>query len=205
MKKRTYENDIIALSLLYRKKYASIDMISYDKIRRFDEVINKNLDEMEANYGTGIIYEDISSLYFNLVNENGQVCAVLNPKIDLNLVWKYYIGNSPLELLIAIEMDNALKEIGLISVNDKILDRNKYYNELTKKYNLLYEIDQPQFNIFRDWENISEDSFVEKYCISKQEQLILKELRENKKTNEQNTTKQINILKKTRKTNRTQQ
>ena len=29
-------------------------------------------------------------------------------------------------------MDNALKEIGLIEVNERIIDRNTYYNNLNK-------------------------------------------------------------------------
>ena len=43
MGKFTYESDIVAIALLYRKKYAGTDMISYDKIKKFDEIINKNL------------------------------------------------------------------------------------------------------------------------------------------------------------------
>ena len=114
MGKRTYENDIVAIALLYRKKYASTDMLSYDKIRRFDKVINNNLDKMDANCGIGIRDERDSELYFVMTDENGQSCAVINPKVDLKASWRYYIGSSPIEVLIASEMDNALKEIGLI-------------------------------------------------------------------------------------------
>ena len=181
MGKRTYESDIVALALLYRKKYANTDMISYDKIRKFDTIINKNLDDMEASCGIGIRNESISNLYFIIADENGKACAVINPITDLKSAWKYHIGCLPTEVLIASEMDNALKEIGLITVNEKTIDRNSYYNELKEKYNLLYEFTRPKFDIFKDWENLSEESFVEKFCISNAEQLILKELRETKK------------------------
>ena len=198
MGKRTYESDIAAMALLYRKKYAYTDMISYDKILSFDKVINNNLDDMESTCGISIRSESDSKLYYILSGENRESYAVINPNADLKTAWEYHIGCLPIDILIASEMDNALKEIGLIIVNDKTIDRNSYYNELRKKYNLLYEFTQPKFDIFRDWESIIEGSFVEKYCISNKEQLILKELRENKRNNDQNVEKQVNILKKSR-------
>ena len=198
MGKRTYESDIVAMALFYRKEYASTDMLSYDKILNFDKVINNNLDEMEATCGIGIRCENTSNLYFVITGEDGQSCAVINPNVELKMAWKYHVGCLPIDVLIASQMDNALKEIGLISVNDKIMDRNTYYSELSRKYNLLYEFTRPKFNVFRDWESVPEDGFVEKFCISDAEQSILKELREIKKINDQNAVRQINVLKKSR-------
>ena len=132
MGKRTYESDIIAMALLYRKEYVGTDMISYDKAVNFDKVINENLDKMCAKCGIGIRYETTSQLYNLMKDENGNVCAVINPNIDLKKMWEYHVYILPAEVIKASYMDNALKEIGLIEVNEKIIDRNTYYNELRK-------------------------------------------------------------------------
>ncbi len=198
MGKRTYESDIAAMALFYRKEYASTDMLSYDKILNFDKVINNNLDEMGATCGIGMRCENASNLYFILTAEDGKTCAVINPNADLKMAWKYHIAYLPIDVLIASQMDNALKEIGLISVNNKIMDRNTYYSELSRKYNLLYEFEHPKFDIFRNWESVPEDGFVEKFCISDAEQSILKELKETKKINDQNAVRQIKVLKKSK-------
>ena len=74
MGKRIYEKDIVAMALLYRKKYASTDILSYDKICKFEEAINNNLDKMNSTYRVGIRCEETSNLYqskfyFNLINK----------------------------------------------------------------------------------------------------------------------------------------
>ena len=199
MGKFTYESDIVAMALLYRKKYAGTDMISYDKIKRFDEVINKNLDDMEANCGISLRDEVPSELYFVASSEKKERYAIMNPDADLKKAWEYHVGCLPIDIMIASLMDNALVEIGLISVDDKIIDRNSYYNELANKYNLLSEFTRPKFDVFRDWESVSEDSFVFKYCISDAEQLIVKELKANKKVNDDESQRHISVLKKSRK------
>ena len=64
MGKRTYESDIIAMSLLYRKEYVGTDMISYEKAINYDRVINSNLEEMNSSCGILIRNEEESLLYF---------------------------------------------------------------------------------------------------------------------------------------------
>lgn len=199
MGKRTYESDIIAMALLYRKEYVGTDMISYDKAVKFNSVINNNLDNMNANCGIGIRYEEQSRLYFIMQDENGRRLAVINPNADLKKAWEYHIGCLPIEVCIASQMDNALREIGLIIVDGKMRDRNLYYNELRKKYNLVTEYQQQKFDVFKDWESVPEDGFVEKFCISDAEQFILRELRENKKQNEEVEKQEIDVLKRTKK------
>ena len=154
---------------------------------------------MGANCGIGLWNEEPSELYFVASSDNKVMYAVINPDADLKKAWEYHFGRLPIDIMIASLMDNALLEIGLISVDDKIIDRNFYYNELAKKYNLLFEFTRPRFDVFRDWESVTEDSFVFKYCISDAEQLIVKELKANKKVNDEESQRQINILKKSRK------
>jgi len=180
MGKRTYESDIIAMALLYRKEYVGTHIISYDKAVKFDKVINDNLDKMEAKYGIGIRWEEPSKLYSLMKDEKGELCAVINPNVDLKKMWKWHVYNLPAKVILASYMDNALKEIDLIEVNGKIIDRNVYYNNLRQKYNFVKETDKDSFDIFEEWQRIAEDGFVEKYCLSESEKNILKELRKNK-------------------------
>lgn len=65
MGKRTYESDIVAMALLYRKKYVGSDMISYEKAMQFDQVINENLNIMNSDCGICIrcSYYDDSKLF----------------------------------------------------------------------------------------------------------------------------------------------
>ena len=107
---------------------------------------------MEVTCGIGIRNEEVSQLYFVMTDEFGNKCAVINPNANLKEAWMYHIGNLPTEVYIASEMDNALEEIGLILVEDKIIDRTSYYNELKEKYNLLSETNvSPKFDIFKNW------------------------------------------------------
>lgn len=192
--KRTYENDIISMALLYRKKYVGTDMISYDKAIKFDSVINYNLDNMDATCGIGIRTEETSRLWFIMHDENGNKYAVINPTTDLKKAWEFYIDCLPVEVCVASEMDNALKEIGLIVVDGMIVDRNLYYNELRKKYKFRNEFQPQRFDIFRAWENLPENGFVENYCISREEKNILYELRRNREQNQLDENRQLNVL-----------
>lgn len=182
MGKRTYETDMIAMALLYRKEYVGTDMIAYDKAVSFDRVVNENLDKVNAMCGIGIRNEIPSPLYSLMTDENGILYAIINPGVDLEKMWKWHIYNLPAQVMSASYMDNSLKEIGLIEVNGKIMDRNKYYNELKQKYHYTRPFIKEQFDLFKDWENIPEGGFVEKFCISDEERKILQELRENRKT-----------------------
>lgn len=83
MGKRTYESDIIAMALLYRKQYVGTDMLSYDKALEFDAIINENLDNMNSKFSIGPRCEQTSELYRVLQDENGNIYAVINPNTDL--------------------------------------------------------------------------------------------------------------------------
>ena len=130
MGKRTYESDIVAMVLLYRKEYVGTDMILYEKAINYDRVINYNLDNMNSSCGIGIRSEEESLLYFLIQGEDNKLYAVIRPEADLKKAWSYHIGCLPTDVVVASQMDNALSEIGLIMVNGKFRDRNLYYNEL---------------------------------------------------------------------------
>lgn len=185
------ETDIVTMALLYRKKYAGTDILPYDSIVRFNDAINKNLEDMGVTDRIDVKNDACSNCYFIVSDQKGNDCVILNPNLDLNSLWGYHLSRWPFEFCVAAETDNALKEINLIYVGDNIVDRNLYYEFLRRKYNLLSEFEKPKFDIFMEFEKIIEDGFVKNFCLSREEQLILDELLENRKQNE----RQINGLK----------
>ena len=130
MGKRTYESDIIAMSLLYRKEYVGTDMILYEKAINYDRVINSNLEEMNSSCGILIRNEEESLLYFLVQGEDKKLYAVIRPDADLKKAWSCHVGCLPTDVIVAAQMDNALSERGLIMVDGKFRDRNLYYDEL---------------------------------------------------------------------------
>lgn len=116
---RVHKEDIITMALLYRKKYAGTEMISYEKVEEYERIVNDNLDEMNSNYGLKpfAIFKDCR-IYTILSDENGKLFAVINP--DKNLMEaKSLMNYLPLDLMIASTRDNALSAIGLTSKKEK--------------------------------------------------------------------------------------
>lgn len=196
---KTDETDIIIMALLYRKKYTGTDILSYDSIVRFSEAINKNLDSFNNVDRIKIKNDNCSLLYYILTDENGEKIVVINPNIDIKSVWEYHVGCWTPEITLAAECDNAMKEIGLIFVDGNIIDRNVYYDNLRVKYKLPYEFHVKIFDIFRDWEKITDDSFSFKVCLSDIERYIWEELNDNKRKNEENIKNQLNVLRRIKK------
>lgn len=194
MGRRTYEVDIFAMALLYRKEYTKTDMILVEKAKKFDEVINYNLDKINSSQGIGLRSEERQNLYFYATGENNKSYIVINPSADLKRAWDYHVNCLSMEVLVASLMDNALKEIGLIRVDGKIIDRESYYNFLSEKYNMNRENKTKKFDVFRDYEKTN--SFVYEYCISDKEKAILNELRNNLNENSKYEQEQIKTLKK---------
>lgn len=142
MGKRTYESDIVAMALLYRKEYVGSDMISYEKAVQFDQVINENLNIMNSDCGIGIGYSyyDNSKLFTKMTDENGNLYAVIIPNADLEEAWRIHIGCLPTDVIIASQMDNAL---GVIELEKKIDESTKRIcftqknNDISKKKELI--------------------------------------------------------------------
>ena len=69
---------------------------------------------------------------------------------------------------------DAVKFLVFISLLSNLPNFKDKFKELTEKYNLKYElpVERSKFNIFEEWENITENGFMENYCLSKEEKLI---------------------------------
>lgn len=181
---RLYSEDAYNLGLLYVYIYSNgiQKMVSLQDLDAFYKQIENNLEIMNSeNYG--IVYDNNDEkIYFTSSNEIGEIYYILKPTFDLEKAKSTYIGCVSTKYLVASQMNNALSCIGLIKVNGNIISKRKYFNELAEKYGIKYElpITKPKFNIFESWEKIAENGFIENYSLSKEEKLILEELRKNK-------------------------
>ncbi len=126
MGKRTYESDIIAMALLYRKQYVGTDMLSYDKALEFNAIINENLDNMNSKVSIRPRCEQTSELYSVLQDENGNVYVVINSNADLKKAWGWHIGCLPIDVIIAARQENALETIGLRLVDGKLTKQENH-------------------------------------------------------------------------------
>lgn len=117
---RIHKEDIITMALLYRKKYAGTEMISYEKVEEYERIVNDNLDEMNSNYGNKpfAIFKDCR-IYTILLDENGKLFAVIGPDNDL-MEAKRLMNYLPLDLVISSTRDNALSAIGLTCKKEKV-------------------------------------------------------------------------------------
>ena len=167
-------------------------ILSYNNVKKFEAALNKKLDELEIT-GTGYFKESDRNKFFYSCDEYGNEYLVLNCNLRLDVLAMPEIMLYPPKYFKALDSDEVLKTINLIKVDGKIVSRSKYYKELTEKYNLKYElpVERSKFNIFEEWENITENGFMENYCLSKEEKLILEELRRNKE--EQGLVKKLTI------------
>lgn len=141
MGKRTYESDIVAMALLYRYESNGSMMLSYDKIEKFDKIINENLDDMNSSCGIGIRHEEDSELYFTSTDESGKLYAIIKPGSDIKRLWEYHVGCLPLDVIIASQMQNALDVIGLKLKNNKFEciygDNVAYFDETKRRQKVL--------------------------------------------------------------------
>lgn len=123
MGKRTYFEDSASLALLYN--YDATNgigmMLSYNKIKKFDNIININLDSMNSQLSYIGSCNPENLIYFYSKDEEQKEYLILRPDIDLEKARNYYIGSIPLDLLIASQKENALNSIGLKLENRKIV------------------------------------------------------------------------------------
>ena len=76
MGRRTYEVDIFIMALLYRREYAKTDMILVEKAKKFDNIINENLDRINSSNGISLRCEESQNLYFYATGENNKTYII---------------------------------------------------------------------------------------------------------------------------------
>ena len=113
---RVYYEDIYNLGLLY----AYIDsngmqkMVSLNDLKKYYNIVEKNLDEMDSDVNINLIYASIwydndEPIYFVSSNKEGDVYYVLKPEFNLLMAKRKYIGCLSSEVIEASLMENALE------------------------------------------------------------------------------------------------
>lgn len=113
---RVYYEDIYNLGLLY----AYIDsngmqkMVSLNDLKKYYNIVEKNLEEMHSNVNINLIYASIwydndEPIYFISRNKEDEVYYILKPDFDLERSIGKYMSCLPADVLKASLMENALE------------------------------------------------------------------------------------------------
>lgn len=125
----------IALIYVHRATDGMINMVSIEDINDFKDIINNNLEQMNTKIHnlTPDYMVDPDDLFF-IYGKAGNNSEYYILKDDASSIAKRksYIMELPLDVVIASQMDNALKCIGLekqdneiVKVDEKSLERTK--------------------------------------------------------------------------------
>lgn len=121
--KRVFRNDIISLGLLYAYLFSDkkTTIISKESLDKFEETVESNLDNMKcvSPFIYGIRFED-QPIYILTKNETGEEYYCLKNNFDLIKAYYTYIESVPKEHIIASQMNNALRNIGLTKIDGRI-------------------------------------------------------------------------------------
>ncbi len=187
MTRRMFNEDAYSLGLLYLYKYSNKEqkMALLDDLKKFHQAIENILEE--NNSKSYNLYRTMwldNEIYFTSSNKDGETYCILKPDLNIQAVETMYIDAIPKEHLSAAESNNALKYLGLINVNEKIICKTAFYNGLVEKYKLKYELPTryPKLDITEQYNSIAENGFIEKFCLTKEEKNIVKALRDQEKS-----------------------
>ena len=132
---KVFYKDIYNLGLLY----AYIDsngmqkMVSLNDLKKYYNIVEKNLDEMDSDVNINLIYASIwydndEPIYFISRNKEDEVYYILKPDFDLERAIGKYMSCLPADVLKASLMENALECIEPVKKQEV---ENNNYNEKT--------------------------------------------------------------------------
>ena len=125
----------IALIYVHRATDGMINMVSIEDINDFKDIINNNLEQMNTKIHslTPDYMVDPDDLFF-IYGKAGNNSEYYILKDDASSIAKRkgYIMELPLDVVIASQMDNALKCIGLEKQDNEIVKADEKSLERTK-------------------------------------------------------------------------
>lgn len=117
----------LALIYTYRATNGEVTMISSEKTKEYEKVINNNLKAMNSkiNSLTPDYLVNPDELFFSYVkNINDEGYYILKMDNDKVAARKRYIMNLPLDVILASEKPNALDVIDLVMIDGQIMRQN---------------------------------------------------------------------------------
>lgn len=139
MGKRTCFEDIAVIALSYlNESQETKKMLSYDKVKEYDKIINDNLEAMNSQITLPSSFEEGNSFYyFRGEDENNKIYLIINPNVNIKAAMKNILGYLPNEIIVASQKANALKAIGLqIDENGKFTN---YKENRKKSFSSIYD------------------------------------------------------------------
>ena len=107
-------------------------LLSYDRIKEFDLILDINLDEMNSPVDYHLCNEESDRIYFYSKDKCGKEYLILRPDIDLGKARRESVGYLPLDVIIASQQENALKKIGIGLQNGHFIDRTNICNKVKR-------------------------------------------------------------------------
>ena len=98
-------------------------LLLYDKIKKYIESVNNNLDEMGSNINSLFNSSDLEQIYFYSCDEDGKAYLILKPDFNIKKARSDYMGCRPTEILVAAQKANALDTIGLELIDGQIIKK----------------------------------------------------------------------------------
>ena len=131
--------DAYCLGLLYVYIYSGKKMVLIDDLKKFHDIIEKNLEGSDVMdmYATAW-YDNDPSIYYSSEGKNGEVYYVLYPDFDLDRAKSKYIGCLSTKILIASQEENALNCLGLQKIDGNIKRKDSNSNVgITNSYSFI--------------------------------------------------------------------
>ena len=120
----------IALLYTYAASNGTRLMLSYDRIKEFDLLVDINLDEMNSPMEYRFWNNDLKKIYFYSKDECGKEFLILKPDVDIKKAQSEFIDYLPLVVIIASQKENALKKLSIELQNGQFVERINTCNKV---------------------------------------------------------------------------
>ncbi len=121
MSSKIFIQDTTTLALLYSYEATRGKILSTNKIKVFDAIVDNNLENLNSKVNMVYPLDYSKLIYFNSFDENGNEYSILKPGIDIEKVRDDYFYKIPRSVIKASQQENALNALGLKKENGKIV------------------------------------------------------------------------------------
>lgn len=110
---KAYFNNIATLALIYNYEATCEEELPCIQIENYISEINSILLGSNSNCSCYDYHTQLDTLYYQTTNEYGIACLKIKPNINIVEERHKHITLQPLEIIVASQMEEPLKQIGL--------------------------------------------------------------------------------------------
>lgn len=111
---KAYFNNLTILALLYNYEATHEEELPCSQIENYILEVNFILLGNNSNCSCNDCHLQLDTLYYQTKNEDGVACFKIKPEINITEEKHKHITLQPLEVIVASQMDEPLKQIGLM-------------------------------------------------------------------------------------------